>query len=80
MLSLTYGTLPPHHLFVECFDLAVPSSFFHFGNDPRMGNCALTEGQLWSEIQKACREWEKGDDTAGDWVSCVLSVLGIEWV
>ena len=80
--SFTYGVLPTRDQFQRCWNLEVGEGkeTFAFGNDPRVGTCKLTEDQVWEELVKAEQEWSQGDDEAGDWCWCVLSVLGVEWV
>ena len=53
---------------------------FSFGNDPRVGTCALSRQELWDELRSAWADHEAGAEEAGDWVSTVLGSLGLEWV
>ena len=87
----TYGTMPTREEFDQCWDARMAeegaSDGFHFGNDKRLGTCTLSQDELWEELQKAHREWngalDHNDDSEhvlGDWISCVLGVLGFEWV
>lgn len=82
-MSLTYGELPTEEQFKNAYHLAAEGSEhdgFTFHNDSRVGNGCLTRAELWNELQAACEEFLGGDDQAGEWCSCVLSVLDIEWV
>ena len=93
-LTLTYGEMPSREQFDEAWDIAIEenpearSSTFGFGNDKRLGNCQLTNNELWDEILKAHDEYntllngdtEQDPEVVGDWLSTVLSCLGIEWV
>lgn len=79
MRSMTYGKLPTQGEFDAAFDAEVHGKY-RIRNDARMGNVDLTASELWAEVYKATREWEEGDDAAGDWASCVLSTLGFEWI
>lgn len=79
-VSLTYGQMPSWEVFEKAFREEVPSGWYRFGNDERQGNSSLTVGQLWTELADAIFDWEDGNDHAGDWASCVLSTLGIEWI
>ena len=89
MKSMTYGTLPLETEFVAAFETFCPDGRFKFGNDERVGNDTLNCTELWNELVKAHGEWndfsddtEYGEDadSAGDWCSAVLSVLGFEWI
>ena len=79
MKSMTYGKLPSQSEFDKAFDTEVDDDY-SFKNDPRVGNDELNASQLWKELKKATKEWEGGDDEAGDWASSVLSTLGFEWI
>lgn len=70
--TYTYGVLPPK----EDFIAAVGEHGFEFGNDPYEGNETLMCEKLWERVV----ERTDGDDEQREWVSCVLSVLGFEWV
>lgn len=93
MLTMTYGTMPTREQFDEGFDEAVVNAssgdmangLFSFGNDPRVGTCRLNQEQLWEELNQAYIDYratsdEQEEEEAGNWISCVLSCLGIEWV
>jgi hypothetical protein len=94
-VSMTFGTMPAREQFdAACAAVdeddgrSVEQDGFGFGNDPRLGTCRLTADELWGELQKAHAEFECRDgaddpaktDAVGDWISSVLSCLGIEWV
>lgn len=94
MHSMTYGELPTEEQYDAAWDRLLEEGelrgdVFHFGNDPRMGTCALTQSELWKEIQRVKEEYESkltGDDceedpeVCGGWLSNVLFCLGFEWV
>jgi len=88
--SMSYGVMPSKDDFEAAFEAKCPNGKFAFGNDKIVGTDKLTCTQLWDELQKQRNRWEnfpddedddgsKGDQ-AGDWCSCVLSVLGFEWI
>ena len=86
-MKKVYGQLPTREQFDEAWFSAEPrGDLFHFGNDKRVGDVALSQDELWSEIQKAHAEWDspqedaQKQDAAGEWCSTVLECLGIEWV
>lgn len=95
-LTLTFGEMPTREQFDRAWDRAmsdednppVDGVHFHFGNDERLGDAALTREELWAELTKASDEYQAllADDSitdperVGDWVSRVLYCLGIEWV
>ena len=78
--SMTYGVLPDLRDFNHNFNVGCPDGMFSFGNDKRVGSVELTRRELWVELRKAVKEFNRGKESAGDWASCVLSVLGFEWV
>lgn len=85
MFCLTYGILPSREQFAQAWQAQedageLRGGLFHFGNDPRVGTDALNESELWTEIGKALREYESGDEFQGDWISFVLGCLSIEWI
>jgi hypothetical protein len=48
-----------------------------------IGNDDLTESELWNQVQNAANAWNNDSEDSeewGDWASCVLSVLGFEWI
>jgi hypothetical protein len=84
--TFTYGTLPSRELFDFRFEEEVNQErrykgLFSFVNDERLGTEKLTNDELWAEIVKATAEYDqRGNESAGAWVSSVLSCLGIEWI
>jgi len=90
MKSLTYGTLPSFEAFEDAWEDAGVGRVFHIRNCKRVGDWDATRRELYAELEKAVAEWNVGDDEcggdftaadeAGDWASCVLQVLGFEWV
>lgn len=81
MTSMTFGVMPTREQFDAGWDACEPrGDRFHFGNDKRIGNDALTQEELWKEVVKAHGEFEEGDEDAGDWCSSVLGCLDIEWI
>lgn len=81
--SMTYGVLPDRDAFYNAFEEECPNGKFRIRNCPMIGNDDLTESQLWEQVQKAIDTWnsESSDSEEwGDWASCVLSVLGFEWI
>jgi hypothetical protein len=55
---LNYGEMPNRHLFSQAFEARCPDGTFSFGNDPYVGNCALTESQLWAELGRQHETWQ----------------------
>ncbi|MDD5547266.1 MAG: hypothetical protein PHO67_08960 [Candidatus Omnitrophica bacterium] len=89
MKSMTYGILPTESEFRAAYDAQdtageLRGGLFHFGNDKRVGTCAMTCSELWNEVQKAFGEYEVDqkweENGPGDWVSAVLYCLGFEWI
>lgn len=87
MISMTYGILPSEDDFRKAFEVLEPEmrdGKFHFGNDKRVGTCAMTCSELWLEVQKAFTEFESDptweENGPGDWVSAVLYCLDFEWI
>ena len=100
--SMTFGQMPTREQYDAawedmCASSADPAEFdnlFRFGNDKRVGTCALTPDELWDELQLASEKYEKllgSDELAeagfsedyeelGSWLSSVLGCLGIEWI
>lgn len=90
LYRLNYGDMPTREQFDTAWDktFQFAGEMFAFGNDKRVGTCKLTREQVWDELNEAHSEWKNdgsqitngyaGD--AGDWCSCVLGVLGIEWI
>ena len=70
--TYTYGVLPPKQDVLDSV-----GENFSFGNDQIMGNETLTPHELWDAIASQCAG---GSDDQLEWVSCVLTVLGFEWV
>jgi hypothetical protein len=61
MKSMTYGVLPTEDEFRAAYDATeLRDGLFHFGNDKRLGNCALNCTELWNEVCKAHTEYEQG--------------------
>lgn len=77
MKTLTYGVIPSKDEFIAAFERECPEGHFQFGNDRRMGNQALCCAVLWREVCEAALET---NDSALQWASDVLYVLGFEWV
>lgn len=90
MLSMTFGKMPTREQYDAAWDKTFEDAdssdnFFSFGNDKRVGNCDLTQDELWDELNKAYQEYLKTDyfdffEGPGVWISSVLSCLGIEWI
>ncbi len=83
--STSWGVMPTRAEFDAAWSLNVQGHTFSFGNDKRVGTCKLSAYELWAEIGKAFAEHEAGngaldEDSPGDWLSCVLGVLGFEWI
>lgn len=76
----TFGVLPTKQQYDDCWKRTGVGEVFRFGNDPRVGTCDLTQDELWDELKKAHQDYESGQEDAGNFCSCVLSVLGFEWV
>jgi hypothetical protein len=77
--SMSYGQLPTRKEFGEAFDEEVPDKF-SVGNDPYLGTDEFTESELWKALQDLTRQFEEGDDGAGDTASSILYALGFEWI
>lgn len=63
--SMTHGILPSESEFRAAYDAQdeageLRDGLFYFGNDKRLGNCALNCTELWNEVQKALTEYEQG--------------------
>lgn len=90
MITMTYGNMPTREQFDTQFESLCPDGTFAFGNDKRLGTCALDADGLWEALQAANRDYEelldempgRGNDPeiVGSWMSGVLYCLGIEWV
>ena len=91
--SMSYGQLPDREAFEAAFDARCPDGTFSFGNDPFVGNDALTSAQLWRELETQLVTSETGEcpdgpacngdceaEEAGSWCSSVLGILGFEWI
>jgi hypothetical protein len=81
--SMTYGVLPNRDAFSEAFSEECNSGKFRIRNCPMIGNDDLTESELWNQVQNAANAWNNDSEDSeewGDWASCVLSVLGFEWI
>ena len=87
-LVTTYGEMPTREQYDMLFDDCVGDGLFPFLNDPRVGSCLLSASELWKELEKAHKEYtgllesdsKKDPEVVGNWLSTVLSVLGVEWV
>jgi hypothetical protein len=87
---MSYGIMPTKEQFDSCWDkVDAEEGFrgdkFHFGNDPRIGTDALSQEELWKELNIAFSEYQEQDDIdemneVGDWISSVLYCLDIEWI
>jgi len=95
LITKTYGIMPIREEFDWLWEAVDANEGFrdgkfHFGNDPRLGTCALTQNELWDELQKAYDEFDDGTSSdnfetskaeqTGDWLSSVLGCLGLEWI
>jgi len=86
LFTMTYGTLPTDEQFEAAWRAEIAKAEpldwkFALVNDKRVGTCALTQAELWREIQSAHQDYhEHGDEEAGDWCSRVLECFSIEWV
>lgn len=81
LFTRTFGILPTRKEYDLCWKKSGPAGKFAFGNDPRIGTCELTQDELWEEILRAHKDWsECSNEDAGNFLSCVLNVLGFEWV
>ena len=81
--STSYGILPTELEFkLLCLipdenSHVISKEGFRFGNCKRVGDCTLSVEALYKELLLAVKD---GDDESLDWASCVLCVLGWEWV
>ncbi len=57
----SYGVMPDRDLFDRAFDARCPEGTFSFGNDPYVGNDALSASQLWRELEAQHATWEAGE-------------------
>ena len=89
MISLTYGVLPSREAFGAAFDaVCSDTGLFEIRNCRRVGSRDFSATELWTELNEAVREFEESpdsdaatsDDGPRSWASCVLSVLGFEWI
>lgn len=88
MKTFTYGILPTKEEYDAAWDKLIAEEelhggLFHFGNDERLGTCALSQEELWDEILLAYEEWDKDgwiDDQIGNWLSAIMFSLGFEWI
>jgi hypothetical protein len=91
MISMTFGEMPTRDQFDSQFQRFEDQNgidLFRFGDDKRLGNCSLTRNELWAELEKVHAEYstllaDDGEDDpedVGQWLSCVLEVLGFEWI
>ena len=94
LMTKTSGVMPTREEFDRLWTTKLAAgnlrdNKFHFGNDKRMGNCALTRDEFWTEINKAYKEAyedpttesdSKVTESTSDWLSSVLGCLGLEWV
>lgn len=91
LLTLSFGILPSREQFDEAWEVTdeageLRNGLFSFGRDPRLGDCALRQSQLWNELLSAHAEYESGEadlddeNGPGPWLSSVLSCLSIEWI
>lgn len=79
--SMTYGTLPRKDRFVLAFrNRCRDTGRFEVRRDPFYGDYDFTQDELWESINLKVDDFNHGDAQAGDWASCVLSVLGFEWI
>lgn len=79
-LTITFGNMPERELFSAQFEEVCPEGF-SFSNCKRASAGRMTERELWMAVKSAVRAWEdRADEEAASWASCVLCVLGIEWV
>lgn len=85
--SVTYGTLNRAD-YDYAWRVNMKEDTFTITNCKRVGTYTFTQEGLFRELHQAVAEWNGANssltqeerDAAGDWASCVLSVLGIEWV
>jgi hypothetical protein len=79
MKSMTYGVLPSKEEFLNEVIIEGDDKVT-FGNDERFGTVTVTAEEVYEELKKAVEEWKEGNEWAGDWASCVLSVFNFEWI
>jgi hypothetical protein len=96
LMTKTHGIMPTREEFDWLWEAVDANEGFrdgkfHFGNDPRLGTCALTQNELWNALQKAhhevCAAYAESEAEFGepaeqtdDWLSSVLGCLGLEWI
>ncbi len=82
-LSLSYGTMPAKSVFSAQYEKSFaeegksPYSSFRVGNDPFFGEHSFTCDELFDQCKKFARSPKEAKQ---DWVSCVLTTIGIEWI
>lgn len=79
-LHFTYGVLPSWEEFESQYMQVVGFKVYQVRNCPMVGNRDFTDLELYKYLQQLVSLWDNGDEDAGDWVSCVLQTLNIEWI
>lgn len=60
--SMTYAVMPTREDFDRAFDaVCSDTGKFEFGNDPYVGNDALSASQLWRELETQLETWNQGE-------------------
>ena len=80
--SLTYGQLPTFIDFLRAWKDEIGSNVarMQFRNDEVFGNGEFDAAIVWRALEKQRDLWCVGNENAGAWCSCVLEVLGFEWI
>jgi len=81
MIRMTFGVLPSVEDFYSQFKKVCESGRFSFRNDLYVGNDSLSTSELWDLVQTMVADYEEtSSEEIGNWCSCVLQVLGFEWI
>jgi hypothetical protein len=82
--TFTYGVLPSREAFDAAFERECPDGLFAIRNDPHWGDQDLDSDELWDLVEMSVASWEHDGtlvaEQSGNWASCVLTVLGFEWI
>lgn len=87
MQSYTYGVFPPFDLFRQAFETKLSDQFYWDlkGSQAKaLERLGYGDRETWEDPEEFYKDlkhiYNKGDDTAKDVVSGVLSTMGFEWV
>lgn len=80
MKSMTFGVFPSRKEFSAHFEHEVPGGSYRIRNDSILGDADFSEDQLWENLRRLKRRWDKGDEDAGSLASAIMQTLGFEWI